>query len=242
MVRFAVVDDEPVAIEAIVNVFEQIQQNLGLPFEVDKFASGKELLDSLHVTVYDALFLDIDMPQDSGFTVSAFLREYGNNIPIVYITNRDDLMQRAFQYMALGFVRKKHLAEELPFAVECVLKEIQKNIKKVILISAQKNKKTKHDVSVSNIVYIDTHNHRTTFHLCDDTSIVTRESLSTYLADEIFEGFIQIDSGCIVNYIHIYSIDKDKLILDNEEVLYISRRRTKTVKEQFLQLSRRRIL
>ena len=92
MIRIAIVDDEPVAIETIAVTFKQIQNDLNVTFQIDKFTSGKELLDALHVTAYDAPFLDIDMPQDSGFAISAFLRENSNNIPIVYITNRDDLM------------------------------------------------------------------------------------------------------------------------------------------------------
>ena len=91
MIRIAVVDDEPAAIEAISVTFKQIQNDLNVTFQIDKFTSGKELLNSFHVTVYDALFLDIDMPQDSGFAVSAFLRENSNNIPIVYITNPSTL-------------------------------------------------------------------------------------------------------------------------------------------------------
>ena len=241
-IRIAVVDDEPAAVEAIAVTFEQIQNDLNVTFQIKKFASGKELLDSLHVTAYDALFLDIDMPQDSGFAVSAFLRENSNNIPIVYITNRDDLMQQAFQYKVLGFVRKNHLTEELPFAVECVLQEIRKAAKRIVLISAQKNKKTKYDVAVSDILYIDTQDHETTVHLNNKTSIVTREPLNSYLSQKAFNGFIQISSSCIVNHVHVYSIEKETLILLNREILYISRRRTKIVKEQFLQLSRRLVL
>lgn len=242
MIRIAVVDDEPAAIEAIVFAFNKIQNKLNVTFQMDKFTSGKDLLDALHVTVYDALFLDIDMPQDSGFTISAFLRENSDNIPIVYITNRDDLMQQAFQYKVLGFVRKNKLNEELPFAVECVLQEIRKVAKRIVLISAQKNKKTKYDVAVSDILYIDTLDHRTTVHLNNQTSIVTREPLNSYLSQKTFSGFIQISSSCIVNHLHIYSIEKDAVILLNQKVLYISRRRTKAVKDQFLQLSRRLVL
>ncbi len=242
MIRIAVVDDEPTAIKVITEYFEQIQNDLNVTFQISKFTSGKELIDSLHVVQYEALFLDIDMPQDSGFDVSKFLRESNNNIPIVYITNRDDLMQQAFQYKVLGFVRKNHLADELPFAVKCVIQEIRKTAKRITLIAAQKNKKTKYEVAVSDVLYVESLDHHTTVHLINNTSIITREPLSSYLSKNAFEGFIQISSSCILNHTHIFSIEKDTVILVNQEILYISRRRIKTVKEQFLQLSRRPIL
>ena len=129
------------------------------------------------------------MPQYSGFSVSSFLREQGNSIPIVYITNRDDLMQKAFQYKALGFVRKNHLVEELPFAVKCVLQEIHKATKCIVLISVQKNKKTKHEVVVSDILYIDTQNHQTTFHLANNTSVVNQRIVKLLYFTKCFSRF-----------------------------------------------------
>lgn len=242
MIKIAVVDDEPAAIESIVVCFKNIENDLNITFQIDKFTTGRELTDAMHVVPYEALFLDIDMPQDSGFDVSAFLREHSNNIPIVYITNRDDLMQQAFQYKVLGFVRKNHLADELPFAVKCVIQEIRKAAKRIVLTSVQKNKKIKYEVAVSDILYVDSQNHHTTAHLINKTSIVTREPLNSYLLQNSFNGFIQISSSCIVNHTHIFSIEKDIMVLVNKEILYISRRRIKTVKEQFLQLSRRLIL
>lgn len=242
MIRIAIMDDELTAIDAIAACFKNIQNDLNMTFQIDTFTTGKQLMDAVHVAAYEAFFLDIDMPQDSGFTVSAFLREYSSNAPIVYITNRDDLMQQAFQYKVLGFVRKNHLADELPFAVKCVLQEIRKGAKQIVLISAQKNKKTKYDVSVADILYVDSQNHQTTVHLNNWNCIVTRDPLSSYLSQSAFNGFIQISSSCIVNHTHIFSIERDAVLLINQEILYISRRRIKAVKEQFLQLSRRPIL
>lgn len=242
MIRIAVVDDEPAAIESIVACFKNIENDLNMTFQIDKFTTGRELTDAMHVVQYEALFLDIDMPQNSGFAISEFLRENSNIIPIVYITNRDDLMQQAFQYKVLGFVRKNHLAEELPFAVKCVIQEIRKAAKRIVLISAQKNKKTKYEVAVSDILYVDSQDHQTTVHLVNKTSIVTREPLSSYLLQKAFNDFIQISSSCIVNHVHIFSIETDTIVLKNQEILYISRRRKKIVKEQFLQLSRRLVL
>lgn len=242
MFRVAILDDEPTAIESIVACFNNIQNNLNVIFQIDKFTTGRDLIETLHVISYEALFLDIDMPQDSGFVISKFLRENNNNIPIVYITNRDDLMQQAFQYKVLGFVRKNHLAEELQFAVECVIREIHKSAKRVTLISTEKNKKIKYEIAVSDILYVDSQNHQTIVHLINKTSIVTREPLRSYILQKAFNDFIQISSSCIVNYVHIFSIETDTVVLKNQEILYISRRKKRIVKEQFLQLSRRLVL
>ena len=239
MIRIAIVDDEPIALESIVTRFEKLQDKLEVKYKIDTYTSGNQLMTALQKNQYQALFLDIDMPKHSGFDISAVLREKNMDTPIVFITNRDDLMQQAFQYKVLGFVRKAHIDTELEFALECVLKEIRKTVQTVQL---HKNNKTTVEMLVSEIIYIESLNHTTTVYLVNHDPVVTREPLSSYISQDAFHGFIQISSSCIVNHTQIFSIEKDNVILKNRKVLYISRRRQKTVKEHFLRLSRRTIL
>lgn len=179
------------------------------------------------------------MPNKSGFDISQHLRETEVELPIVYITNRDDLMQKAFQYKVLGFVRKNRLDEELPYAIESVLHEIQANTKTIMVVSAQK----KYNLKINDIMYIESENHNVNIHLNNQVnSIQVRETLNAYIENIGFKKFVQVSSSCIVNYEYIFSIEKDYVVLRNEEILYISRRRVKLVKEKFLYLSRRHFL
>ena len=183
------------------------------------------------------------MPKQSGFDISQSLRELGNNTPIVYITNRDDLMQKAFQYKVLGFVRKDKLQEELPFAISCVVQEIQKKNSHVMIFSAHRQKKEYYNLPISDILYIESENHQTKIYTVNKKdAIITRDTLRSYLEKEEFQGFIPISVSCIVNFEHIFSIEKDTLILDNKKILFISRRKIKSVKELFLQKTRRNII
>ena len=141
MIRIAVVDDQTEAISGILSVFQQWQTENHINFEIDTYTDTDVFCNAIFDKKYQALFLDLDMPKQSGFDISQSLRELGNNTPIVYITNRDDLMQKAFQYKVLGFVRKDKLQEELPFAISCVVQEIQKKNSHVMIFSAHRQKK-----------------------------------------------------------------------------------------------------
>lgn len=146
--------------------------------------------------------------QKSGFDISQFLRELGNNTPIVYITNRDDLMQKAFQYKVLGFVRKDKIQEELPFAISCVVQEIQKRIV-TSWYSQHIVKKEYYNLPVSDILYIESENHQTKIYtVSTKDAIITRDSLRSYMEKEEFQGFIPISVSCIVNIEHIFQLKK----------------------------------
>lgn len=141
MIRIAIVDDQTEAISEILSVFQQWEKENHVYFEIDTYTDADLFCDAIFDKKYQALFLDLDMPKKSGFDISQFLRELGNNTPIVYITNRDDLMQKAFQYKVLGFARKDKIQEELPFAISCVIQEIQKKNNHVMIFAAHRQKK-----------------------------------------------------------------------------------------------------
>lgn len=141
MIRIAIVDDQTEAISGILSVFQQWEKENHVYFEIDTYTDADLFCDAIFDKKYQALFLDLDMPKKSGFDISQFLRELGNNTPIVYITNRDDLMQKAFQYKVLGFVRKDKIQEELPFAISCVVQEIQKKNSHVMIFMTHRQKK-----------------------------------------------------------------------------------------------------
>ena len=243
MIHIAVVDDQTEAISGILSVFQQWENENHVNLEIDTYIDADLFCDTIFDKKYQALFLDLDMPKKSGFDISQSLRELGNNTPIVYITNRDDLMQKAFQYKVLGFVRKDKLQEELPFAISCVVQEIQKKNSRVMIFSAHRQKKEYYNLPISDILYIESENHQTKIYTVNKKdAIITRDTLRSYLEKEEFQGFIPISVSCIVNFEHIFSIEKDTLILDNKKILFISRRKIKSVKELFLQKTRRNII
>ena len=123
--RFAVVDDEPGILKQIPVLIRQFSPDIKI--ETDTFSSSSEFLSAYTNPKYDALFLDIDMPDMNGFALAEHLRHQSDLVPIVYITARDDLMIQAFRYKALGFVRKQFIDIELPYALSTIINEIHKD-------------------------------------------------------------------------------------------------------------------
>ena len=70
----------------------------------------------------------------------------------------------------------------------------------------------------------------------------SEDEINETMEKEEFQGFIPIRVSCIVNIEVIFSIEKDTLVLDNKKVLFISRRKVKSVKEMFQQKTRRNII
>lgn len=63
-------------------------------YSVDTCYDGKEAIDILSYTDYDAVILDIMMPGADGFAVLRSLRDRGKTTPVLFLTARDGVNDR----------------------------------------------------------------------------------------------------------------------------------------------------
>lgn len=63
-------------------------------YSVDSAYDGREAIDILSYTEYDAVILDVMMPEADGFEVLKSLRAAGKNTPVLFLTARDTVEDR----------------------------------------------------------------------------------------------------------------------------------------------------
>jgi two-component system response regulator MprA len=86
--RILVVDDEPAVQNAL-------SRALALErYEVAQAEDGREALERLGATTYDAVILDIAMPYVDGLEVCRRMRQGGNRTPVLMLTARDQVDDR----------------------------------------------------------------------------------------------------------------------------------------------------
>ena len=99
--RAVVVDDEPVARQAVVTLLRD-EPRVEV---VGEAASGEEAMEAVRRLRPDLLFLDVQMPGRDGFQV---LEALGPDVPrgVVFVTAYDEHALRAFEVHALDYVVK----------------------------------------------------------------------------------------------------------------------------------------
>lgn len=86
--RILLVEDEP----RISNMVSKgLRENT---FSVDVAETGEDALYQAEINTYDAIILDIMIPEKDGFQVCRELREKGSQIPILMLTARDAVEDR----------------------------------------------------------------------------------------------------------------------------------------------------
>ncbi|HEX2103297.1 MAG TPA: LytTR family DNA-binding domain-containing protein [Solirubrobacteraceae bacterium] len=107
------VDDEPRALADIKHLLE----TSGAVDRVATATSAKEALVYLSGGRYDALFLDVHMPEIEGMALARLLRRFADPPAVVFVTGHPDAAVEAFEIQALDFLVKPVGRERLEAAL-----------------------------------------------------------------------------------------------------------------------------
>jgi two-component system OmpR family response regulator len=116
--RILVVDDEHSIVDAVAT-------SLGYEgFSVDTAMTGRAALDVVRSTPLDLVVLDVMLPDLDGFEVARRMRDEGIAVPILFLTAKTDLEDKArgFELGADDYVTKPFSLAEIVMRVRAILR------------------------------------------------------------------------------------------------------------------------
>lgn len=229
MIRIAICEDEKATQILLDNYLNNILKHINKEYEIQKYSSGEELLES-ELNNIDILLLDIQMGQINGMDTARKIREVDDNMEIIFITSLIDYVQEGYEVRAYRYLLKPIELEELKKHVLTCIKEIEKNKNQYILI---KNKSNTYKIYSNEITYIEVQKKDMLIHTINK-DFNARYSLEKIEKDLNVEEFVRCHKSFIINLNYVENIKSNVAILDSGEEVPISRYRHKDVKEKFL--------
>lgn len=200
------------------------------------YTSANELLsDILSGKSYDFFFLDIEMPELDGLTLSKKIYHNFPDAIIIFISNKEELVFKTFEVHPFRFIRKNHFKEELPQLITDIKNELANQAGSFLTITEQGGT-TYYTINVYDILYIESNRKYCRIVLVKDT-IELKYNLSDFATLLQPYGFLQPHRSYLVNYRFIFSIKKDTVLLDNKVAIPLSRKRIDEIKNEFIVLS-----
>lgn len=225
--RIAIVDDEAGVLDFLERNIADAFKMLSVDVALHKIRNGKELIELHQEKEFNIIFLDLEMPEMDGLETARIVRSYDQNVVLIFVTNREDLVFDAFQYNAIAFIRKKRLKEELSDAVKRAYNQTATKL----AVHLFKTEFGDIRFQLNEILYFSSHGHNVWLHHKDGKSyriFYTLEQIENLTSND---SFIKCHSGVLANCGFIYSINKENVILTNGETIALSRHRRKSVKE-----------
>jgi DNA-binding LytR/AlgR family response regulator len=227
MIKCLVIDDEPLAREAIKVHIEKIPEL----YCVDECENVIQAMACLRKVQVDLIFLDIEMPEIDGIS---FLHMFKNVPGVIFTTAYRSYAVEAFDLDVIDYLLKPISFDRFVSAINKYFErtnlslnaktEIKRESANYLNVKADRKI---HKVEISEIQYIESLKDYVKI-VCLDKSIITHESMSNlevYLGDY---GFIRIHRSFLVAIAKIRSFDAESVFLEKNE-LPISRSYKKTV-------------
>lgn len=226
MIRIAVCDDDrefSARLKLLINKYYFEEK---VEFYAAVFNSGMDLL--FGKKDYNAVFLDIDMPNIGGFEIAEKL---SSDILIVFVTAHDELVYSSLKFRPFRFIRKGHLENELPEVLADLKKVIFKNnAKKKFILQTKSGEAV---LNIDDIEYIEIYGHQIRIIVAGADPLECYGSLSVLEKQLSDFNFVRTHKSYLVNCKYIFSIEKNRIILDSKTEIPLSRQRVDIVKSKF---------
>lgn len=231
MFRIAICDDNGAVCSEMENIIDGFFRTETIPYEIDSFQSGEELLRELNNhEKYDLIYLDIQLVQLNGVFVGRYIRENlrDDYTQIAYISAKASYALELFQIRPIHFLVKPLTSQQVIGVLEKTLELQGRQIK----IFCYKKAKTENRIPYRDIMYFSSEAKKIVIH--------------TRLGEDYFYGklsdlhlpesdFIQIHKSFVVNKQYVIRFKFDSVLLSNQEELPISRAYRKPVRGSFME-------
>ena len=245
MLRAVVIDDIETIRKNNIAIIRLNCPNISIVGQADSVESGLQLIRQL---VPDLVFLDVEMPDGTGFDLLQKLKPIA--FKVIFITGHEDFAIRAFRFSAIDYLLKPLDAEELAEAVkkaeESLSKEVfdmklsnlfanlerPKDLQKIVLKTADRI----YSVNIQDVVSCESDKNYTTFNFINAPKLVVSTNLKEYETMLAPYNFFRTHKSHLINMAYfdhfIKSDGGNKIVMKNNLSVPLSVRK----KEEFLVL------
>lgn len=203
--KIALCDDNQQYLEILSDKLENYGEKKGIDFIIHKFSDSTLLMEwTEEKKLFDAYFLDIEMPCYTGIELAKKIREYSSVSLIVFVTAYESFAVEACGLNVIQYLLKKQilsrieeLMDELVFRLSCIQDD-----KVYIIMNQRRYIKLKQ----KDIIYIYKYQKNVYFVMADKREEKERISLQDVFNKLDNKDMLWLDRGIILNLHHVWSI------------------------------------
>ena len=210
-VNIVVCDDEKEILETIKEYLNDSTYN------VTTYDSYEKLEKIIKKESFSILIIDIKLGSKSGIEFISKYQELLKNTKLIYITGYDEFIEDTFETNPTYLLRKPLNKEKINKAISKAIKELENEERFLFVKYLNETIKLKQ----KDILYIESDGRKVNIYM-KDKKISTYAKLSS-LEEELSHEFLRIHKSFVVNLRHVSIYKINKITLDNDKEISISR-------------------
>ena len=224
MINIGICEDELHYRVNIKDMLGDILSTYSINYKIYEFSSGEELLSN-YPKELDILIMDIQMKIINGMDTARKIREFDQNLEIIFMTSFSEFMQEGYEVKAYRYILKPISERKISRNILHCINEIMKKKNNYLTINV---KNYVDRIKIDSIVYIETDRPNILIYT-NDNKYTTKMSISKI--DKILRehGFFRCHNSYIVNLKLVESMNSNTLKI-GEKYIPISKYRVKELK------------
>jgi two-component system LytT family response regulator len=249
MIRAIIVEDEKMSRETLTRMLEKYCPQVEIVATAEGYRSGIEMIKKFRP---DVVFLDIQMPDGSGFRLLEEIDEV--DFEVIFTTAFDQFAIKAIKFSALDYLLKPIIPQELVNAIEKVeqkrmefrktrnieiflenMKSKEDNTQKIVLSTSDKI----HIIQVDDIIRCESDNYYTQFFFTDGKRLMVSKTLKENEELLSQHNFIRPHKSHLINVKYIKSFLRQEggyIIMTDGSKIPVSRRKREKIMDILMHL------
>lgn len=213
MLNLVICDDERTLRNDLRKVLETELELCGQTFKIAEFDCGEALVRALNDSVFDIIFLDIEMKDLDGVATAREIRKRTSAPEIIFVTSYPDFVFQGYEVQALNYILKPYQKEKIISVLHTALERLGRDSEKYYMVESRGQTLR---LPLSRIKYF--------FSDRRSVNAVTAEETHTFygklsdLETELPENFVRIHNRYLVNLKYVQSIQGNSVQMAEEEL------------------------
>lgn len=237
-IKCIITDDEPKMVELLADTLSELYPEIEI---VGKYSDWRSALAGIRSNPPDILFMDISMPEKTGFELLELIPSL--NTQIIFVTAHTEFAFEAFNFDVCGYVLK-------PINDKALVKAVDRAIERIITVRKVKATDSKNNkigipddngiryININDIMYCETYN-RYTRVVTQEEEIISSYNIGKYQDILPKDHFYQLHRSFIININHVKRYDATgMLIMNNDTEIPVSKKYKDTLLQIFSRVGR----
>lgn len=244
--RAAIIEDNPSVKRTLIQLIKDYCPEVSIVGEAENVKEGIQLLENLKT---DIVFLDVEMPDGTGFDI---LKNIENiDFQVIFTTSHEKYAIKAIKYSAIDFLLKPVDPEELVEAIDKAKQNTDQNYSTEKIANLLKTLESKSEepksiilrdkygiqsVDLDEITHLESHGSYTKFYLTSGETLMISKGLKEYESLLPNEQFFRCHQSYLINMNYLKRYDKrdgDYLILKDGSKVPLASRKKEVLLQKF---------